>query len=146
MKKSSLALMVSFSAALCLTTTFISYAKADTLIVAAKNASFTAINAKVALKLWLGKKKRLNGKKVVIVDQQDDSPAQTEFYQKILKKSSSEMKAYWAKLVFMGNSFPPRKLANDSKVKLWLAAHPNNIGYIDANALDDTVQILLAIK
>ncbi|MBL4910816.1 MAG: hypothetical protein JKX78_12490 [Alteromonadaceae bacterium] len=139
-------LLFSFAFSLIFTSSIAISASAETLIVAAKNSSITAITNKVAAKLWMGKKKRLNGKKVIIIDQQEDTPAQIEFYQKLLKKSTSEMKAYWAKLVFMGNSFPPRKLADDNKVKHWLSKHPASIGYIDVSSKDDSVKVLLTIK
>jgi len=121
-------------------------ANAETLVITAKNSQVSSINNKAVIKLWMGKKKRLNGHKIMVIDQQAGTPAQHEFYKKVLKKSTNEMKAYWAKLVFMGNSFPPRKLTDDNKVKAWLVAHPNSIGYIDANSLDDSVQVLLTIK
>lgn len=146
MKKHSSTLIAALSVALLLSTSIPIKVNAETLIVVAKNANYDVISTKEAFKLWMGKKKRLNGKKVVIVDQKEDTPAQVEFYQKVLNKSTQEMKAYWAKLVFMGNSFPPRKLSNDKKVKAWLKTHPNSIGYIDASALDDSVKVLLVIK
>lgn len=127
----------------CLFTNVVS---AETFIVSAKNTNFNIMDNKAAVKLWMGKKKRLNGQKVVIVDQQEGTIAQIDFYQKVLKKSPKEMKAYWAKLVFMGNSFPPRKLKDDKKVIAWVIAHPNSIGYIDASAIDNSVKILLTVK
>jgi ABC-type phosphate transport system substrate-binding protein len=132
-------------AALCLSA-YASAANAETLVVVGANSPIQSLDAKTAKKFWMGKKKRLNGQKIAIVDQNNGSSAQAEFYRLVLGKNTSEMKAYWAKLVFTGSTFPPRKLENDAQIKDWVAKNPNSMGYIDAGSLDDTVRVLLAVK
>ncbi len=124
----------------------VNLAHAETLVVTSQNSPYANIDLRLAKKLWMGKKKRINGTKVSILDQVDGNSAQTEFYQSVMGKNSNEMKAYWAKLVFTGSAFPPRKLDGDTKIKEWLATHPDTIGYIKADSLDDSVRVLLEVK
>lgn len=122
---------------------------AETLVVASQDSVFTSFDSKTAKKLWMGKKRRLEGSKVKIIDQEDGSEAKTEFYQTVLKKSPEQMKAYWAKLVFTGGGkFPPRKLTDDTSMKAWLIKNKDSIGYISASSLDadNSLRILLKIN
>ena len=66
-----------------------------------------------------------------------------EFNKKVLHKSSSQVKAYWSKLLFSGKGVPPKELKSDQQIKEFIAANPNAIGYIDRKNLDDSVKSIL---
>lgn len=119
---------------------------AEMFIVVNLTSNFEHLTLKQAKLLWLGKKRRISGTKVIIVDQSDGSEIQAEFYNKVLNKSPQQMKAYWAKLVFTGSSFPPRKLKNDAKLISWVVNHPESIGYIKASSFNNTVRVIARIN
>ncbi|ALZ77246.1 phosphate ABC transporter substrate-binding protein [Rheinheimera sp. F8] len=83
-----------------------------------------------------------NGSKATPFNLAEAAPARAEFDTKVLGKSSSQMKAYWSKLVFTGKGTPPKELATDADVKAAVAADPAAIGYIDAAAVDATVKVV----
>jgi len=83
-----------------------------------------------------------NGSKATPLNLADSSPARAEFDSKVLGKSSSQMKAYWSKLVFTGKGTPPKELATDADVKAAVAADPTAIGYIDAASVDASVKVI----
>lgn len=83
-----------------------------------------------------------NGNKATPLNLAESAPARADFDSKVLGKSSSQMKAYWSKLVFTGKGTPPKELASDTDVKAAVAADPSAIGYIDAAAVDASVKVV----
>ncbi|WP_045857110.1 type 2 periplasmic-binding domain-containing protein [Teredinibacter purpureus] len=93
--------------------------------------------------IFLGKKKSFpDGSQAVPVSQTEDAAPTAEFNDKILKKSSSQLKAYWSKLVFTGKGTPPRSVDNDAAVVSLVSSNPNIIGYVDASAVNDSVKVV----
>lgn len=72
----------------------------------------------------------------------ESAATRADFDSKVLGKSSSQMKAFWSKLVFTGKGTPPKEMANDAAMKATVAADPTAIGYIDASAVDATVKVI----
>ncbi len=94
-------------------------------------------------KTFLGKQKRFdNGLKVRLIDSNDDD-LKEKFYKKVTKKSMSQLKAYWSRLVFSGKGKQPK---SSSKVKEWIAEHENGIGYISADDIDESIKVVLKIQ
>ncbi len=83
-----------------------------------------------------------SGSKATPLNLAESAAARGEFDSKVLSKSSSQMKAYWSKLVFTGKGTPPKELASDAEMKAAVAADATAIGYIDAAAVDATVKVL----
>jgi ABC-type phosphate transport system substrate-binding protein len=111
-------------------------------VVAAKNPVGTLSKNQVA-DIFLGKMIRYpNGREVVPVDQVESSAARDEFYLKFAGKTPAQIKAFWSKIIFTGRGQPPPEVANSLQVKKFIAAHPNAIGYIQDNLVDDSVKVL----
>ncbi len=83
-----------------------------------------------------------SGSKATPLNLAESAPARAEFDSKVLGKSSSQMKAYWSKLVFTGKGTPPKELASDADVKAAVAADASAIGYIDAASVDASVKVV----
>lgn len=83
-----------------------------------------------------------SGAKATPLNLADSAPVRGEFDSKVLGKSSSQMKAYWSKLVFTGKGTPPKELASVADVKAAVAADASAIGYIDAASVDATVKVV----
>ena len=111
-------------------------------VVAAKNPVSTLSKSQIA-DIFLGKMIRFpNGSEVVPVDQVENSAAREEFYFKFADKSPAQIKAFWSKIIFTGRGQPPPEVSNGLQVKKFIAAHPNAIGYIRDNLVDDSVKVL----
>ncbi len=82
------------------------------------------------------------GAKATPLNLAESAAGRADFDSKVLGKSSSQMKAYWSKLVFTGKGTPPKELADDAAMKAAVAADPSAIGYIDASAVDASVKVI----
>lgn len=83
-----------------------------------------------------------SGAKATPLNLADSAPARGEFDSKVLGKSSSQMKAYWSKLVFTGKGTPPKELGSDAEIVDLVSQNPNVIGYIDKASVTDKVKVL----
>ncbi len=94
-------------------------------------------------RIFLGKISSLpNGSVAEVVDLPPGDPVRKTFYSKVIHKSPSQLKSYWAKRVFTGKGSPPKALPDAAAVKQWVVSGKGRIGYIDSAAVDDSVQVL----
>lgn len=134
MKKSLFFLLLSSSSILC---------SAEVAVIVSSNNSNSNISAADISKVFLGKSKSFpDGTQAIAIDQNDNSAARNEFNDKVLGKSSSQLKSYWSRLIFTGKGTPPKQVANDAAIKAAVAGNPAMIGYIDASAVDGTVKVV----
>ncbi|KAA1162336.1 phosphate ABC transporter substrate-binding protein [Pseudoalteromonas distincta] len=110
------------------------------VIVNPSNAN--ALDAETIKKIYLGKAKSFdNGNKVNPATQNGTAIAD-EFNSKVVGKSSSQLNAYWSKLVFTGKGTPPEKFDSDQAVIDFVAANDDSIGYIDSSKATDKVKVI----
>jgi len=121
------------------------FANAEMVVVVNKANQNTLTQNDVS-RIFLGKMKSFaSGNSITPVNITNKEALRAEFNKKVLKKSSSQVKAYWSKLVFSGKGTPPAELASDAKIKEFIAANPDAIGYIDSKSLDDSVKSVLTL-
>lgn len=102
-----------------------------------------ALTDKEISRAFLGKLKTFaDGQSIEPINSKSGNATRGEFEQKILKKSSSQVKAYWSKLVFTGKGKPPQELASDSEILQKVAGSANAIGYVDASSVNDSVKVI----
>jgi ABC-type phosphate transport system substrate-binding protein len=94
-------------------------------------------------RLFLNKAKAFpGGTQATPVALAEGLPATDEFNDKVLKKSASQLTAFWSKLVFTGKGQPPKALGDDAAVIADVAGNPGAIGYVDAGAVNDSVRVV----
>jgi ABC-type phosphate transport system substrate-binding protein len=79
------------------------------------------------------------------VNLSDANAQRAEFDEKALGRSSSQLKAYWSKLVFTGKGTPPTELASQQAVIDYVAGNEYGVGYVDASQVSDKVKVLLTL-
>lgn len=118
-------------------------AMAEVVAVVSTRSTVTALSQNQLVDIFLGKLNRLpNGQLAVPIDQAEGAPAREAFYQRYAGKSAAQVKAHWAKIIFTGRGQPPATAANADEVKRRVTANPNAIGYIDREAVDETIRII----
>ncbi len=116
---------------------------ADLVVITNKASKVDVLTAAQVKALFLQKQKSFpGGGNVVLADQDEGSAVRKEFASKVLGKSMKKLKRYWSKRVFAGKGVPPKVVGDDAAMKAWVAKTPNSLGYINAEALDDSVKVV----
>lgn len=109
-------------------------------------ANANAVEVDEIKRIFLGKQSSFaDGSVATPLDQGEGSTVVDEFNQKVLSRSSSQLKAYWSKLIFTGKGKPPEKLGSDADVVKAVASGADKIGYVDASAVDGSVKVLMKL-
>src|SRR5687767_13864465 len=97
--------------------------------------------------IFLGRYRKLPGGRVALpIDVSEASSERSRFYQMLVKKSSSEMSSYWARLVFSGQTSPPFQVP-DAKTAIELVqSSPNAIAYVDRASLSANVKVVFEVR
>jgi len=118
---------------------------ADVVVVVSAKSAITHLTAEQVTKLFLGKTATFpNGGNAVPIDQAEGSSIRNEFYSRIANKTPSQISAYWTKIIFTGDGYPPKQLEGNLDVRNTVANNPNAIGYIDRSVVDSSVRVILA--
>ena len=112
------------------------------VIVSASNAN-SALDQDTISRVFLGKTSNFpDGSQAIPVDQNEGSASREAFNEKVLGKSSSQLKAYWSRLIFTGKGTPPKESGSDADIKNLVAKNPNLIGYVDSSVVDSSVKVV----
>lgn len=113
------------------------------IVVVVHPSNDAALSQKDVQRIFLGKEKKFsNGKEVLPVNQVPSSSARESFDTNTLGRSSTQIAAYWSKLVFTGKGIPPKELDNDAAVLAIVADNQNAIGYVDSASVSDAVKVV----
>jgi ABC-type phosphate transport system substrate-binding protein len=111
------------------------------VVVVVHPSNEAALNVKTVQRIFLGKEKKFsNGKEALPLNQTASADVRGLFDTDTLGRSSTQIAAYWSKLVFTGKGIPPKELDNDAAVLAIVADNPNAIGYVDRASVSDAVK------
>lgn len=100
------------------------------------------LDKSVITRIYTGKAKSFpNGEQAVPVNQADGSTTDT-FNKSVLNKSTSQLRAYWSKLIFTGKGAPPKVVDSEAEILQLVSTNPNIIGYVDAASVDGSVKVV----
>lgn len=127
---------------------FLSFHKVLAEVAVVVNKSNTSsFDDNTIKRMFLGKAKTYsNGKSVILVSVGYGDAATDEFNSKVIGKSSSQVKAYWSRILFTGKGTPPQEMSSSAEVISTVANNPDAIGYVDASAVNDTVKVIATYK
>ncbi|WP_233520584.1 type 2 periplasmic-binding domain-containing protein [Flocculibacter collagenilyticus] len=94
-------------------------------------------------RIFLGKAKSFpDGSQVVPISLAESSDTTKEFNKNVLNKSSSQLKAYWSKLVFTGKGTPPRAMDSEEEMIKLISTNPSMIGFVSSDKVTGDVKVL----
>jgi ABC-type phosphate transport system substrate-binding protein len=118
------------------------HARAEISIIVNKDNSSIISESEIS-RIFLGKIKNFpGGSLVVTVSQLRESSTADEFNLRVLKKSTSQLRSYWSKMIFTGQGSPPKEVQGDLEVIQLVSKNPNIIGYIDSSAVTSDVRVI----
>lgn len=137
---------IKFVTVALLTVVAVGAVQAEVAVIVHPSAPTDSLSEDDISKLFLGKAKSFpSGESAVPINQNEGSAVREKFNEAVVKKSASQLKAYWSQLVFTGKGTPPKDVGEDADVKKLIAANPNMIGYVDGGAVDGSVKVVYKI-
>lgn len=121
---------------------FFQNALAGVAVIVNSKSSLESVNQTEVVNLYLNKSKSLQGERLVPVDQAKGLATRAEFYQNVVNKSESQLRAYWSRLIFTGKGLPPVEIGNDAMVLDKIANDENAIGYVASDKVTSAVKVL----
>lgn len=115
---------------------------AEIAVIVASDSSISDTDANALERLFLGKESSINGNKATPLNQDNKAAVTEAFNKEVLKKSSSQAKAYWSKLVFTGKGTPPKEVDGDAAMIAAVSSDSSAVGYVDASAVTEAVKII----
>lgn len=123
------------------------YAESISMVVnSASSIEKSSVTAKGVRNVFLGKTKKLGGVPVSPVAQVKTRAITVIFNENVVKKTESQARAYWSRMVFSGKASPPPELDDDQSVLLHVGENSSAIGYVKSSAVNDTVKVVLEIS
>lgn len=113
---------------------------AQVVVITSPKSSIASLSPEQVANVFLGKTPGAAS------DLPEGSPVREQFYAKATGKTSSQVKAVWARLTFSGKATPPKELPTSADVKKFVAANPEAIGYVEKSAADGSVKVLLELN
>lgn len=131
---------------LILTSLWLTAAAQAGILIVAHPANSNTINAEDLKRLYTGKASSFaSGDTAVPLNLTDDNTVRAQFDQKALGRSSSQVKAYWSKLVFTGKGTPPKEVGSEAEIVKLVSSNPNLLGYVSSTADTSGVKVLLSL-
>ena len=95
----------------------VSVAKAEVALVVSVDSKLTTYDEHAISSLYLAKIKTLpEVGRIVPMDLPEDNPTKKAFYLGLMKKSPDQIRSYWSRLIFTGQSSPPEVMADDQEM------------------------------
>lgn len=115
------------------------FAEVAVIVNPANNNQLDTENIK---RIFLGKDVLFpDGTKIAPMSMESGATAD-EFNQKVLERNSSQLKAYWSKLMFTGKGVPPEYVTSDADMLKAVASGANKIGFVDSANVDGSVKVI----
>lgn len=121
--------------------------KAEVAIIVHPDNPLATLSPEQAANLFLGKTKAFpDGSTAIPIDQEPGNDARSAFAEKVLKRTESQIKAYWSRLIFTGKGKPPKMVEDSEEMMGLISSNPNLIGYIEKDEADDSVKVVLTAQ
>lgn len=122
-------------------------ASAGTLVVIVNPRSgVEKLDRYQVLDLFLGRNRQLpSGIAALPIDLAGAGDERAQFYRVVARKDPAEISAYWARLVFSGQASPPFRVPDSRSAVDLVAGNPSAIAYVDSDAVDKRVRVVLEI-
>jgi ABC-type phosphate transport system substrate-binding protein len=118
-------------------------AGAQEIAVISNVAMTEDLDQKAIARIFLGKTNNFpSGEPVLAVDLKTGNAARTTFEKVVLKKSASQLKSYWAKMIFTAQGTPPKSTDNVDKLLKLISKNPSVITYVPADKVPDNVRVI----
>ena len=122
-------------------------ASADVAVVVNAKSGIDHLSREDVMYIFLGRYRTLSdGSPAYPVDLPASEPAKAAFYRLLVGRDLEQIATYWSRLVFTGQTSPPRPAGSLEAMIRFVAANRGAIGYMDSRDVDARVRVVLELK
>lgn len=124
----------------------VSAQSSDLVIVTAKD-NIQSLNIDDVARIFLGKITQYPwGEEVIPLNMDPTDPSYNQFARIVLKKTPSQLKAYWAKRIFTGKGKPPQTFKSAEELLELVASDKRYLSYVDKNQATHQVRWVIILN
>ncbi|MDX1802999.1 MAG: hypothetical protein R3292_02885 [Alcanivorax sp.] len=116
------------------------------VIVTSPHSALSQVKQSQLRQLYLRGSQHLGEQKVLALDLPDNSALRDRFYQQAVGKSASQVKTFWARMIFTGRGVPPRQVGGVSDMINTLRHQPDTLGYLPEGKVPSDLKVLMRLK
>lgn len=126
---------------------FTPMAHADFYLIVQTTNPQSSLTKKEAVDLFMGRNRAFrDGTLAQVYDLQPDSELRADFYQRLTGMGPAQVNSYWARLMFSGQTMPPKAVADEAAMIDTIKRNPSAIGWVRKEPADRQLRVLLVIK
>ena len=118
---------------------------AGMLVVVAESSPLAQMDRHEVRQLYMDNASRFGGYTVTVLDMPEGSQQRERFYEGATGKSASQLKSYWARMIFTGQGMPPRQVKNARDMVQQVKQNPDAVGYVQESDLQEGLRVLLRL-
>ncbi|MCK5885548.1 MULTISPECIES: hypothetical protein [Alcanivorax] len=118
---------------------------AGLLVVVAESSPLAEMDRHEVRQLYMDNASRFDGHAVTVLDMPEGSQQRERFYQGATGKSASQLKSYWARMIFTGQGMPPRQVKNVRDMVQQVKQNPRAVGYVQEADMQEGLRVLLRL-
>jgi ABC-type phosphate transport system substrate-binding protein len=112
------------------------------VVVTNKGVAAGVVKAEMIKKIYSGHVTKWPDNQAIIVSVMEGSDAHKEFLKTYVNKSDAQFSSTWKKMMFTGQASYPKNFNNAQSLVDFVAKTPGAIGYVDAEAKTDEVNVV----
>ncbi len=118
----------------------------DLVVVVNAGSGVERLTRDEVINLFMGRTRKLaTGLTALPIDQGGTAPDRARFYRALVGKELPEINAYWARLIFSGQAYPPRQAESEAEVLEILHNTKGAIAYVDRKLVDRRMKIVFEV-
>lgn len=125
-------------------------ARTEIVVIAHPDSPVLSLTAREVSDLYLGRARSLGTDEqrvsLALYEQPANSAVRETFFRALNGMGIKQLNAYWARLRFSGEVLPPASLPDSRAVVEAISRNRSAIGYVEANAVNDSVKVVLRLK
>jgi len=119
---------------------------AGLVVIVNPQSGVNSLSTSDAVNIFMGRYRKLpSGIVAFPIDIGERSAERERFYKQLVNKDLAEVDAYWARLVFSGQTSPPLQVPDGKTAVQLVAGNRAAIAYVDRSVVDDRVKIVMTL-
>lgn len=117
-------------------------AEAEVKIIVHPNLAVSSVSQREIREIFMGKRVKWGDNTTIKAVTLEEPSVHDQFLEQYVKRTPSQWKQYWKKMIFTGRALPPKAVESATEVIRFVSDTPGAIGYIDAETPHDSVKVL----